>query len=126
MYLIFSPCGRYLSSAGSDHRVLVWDLSNGSLVAELISHTNSIYCLSFSRDGNLLVSGGLDKCIKIWDFSKLMEENHDDENASTLSSEMKKPKDIFLLATFPTKSTTVLGTHFTRRNVLLAAGPFEG
>lgn len=55
--LAFSCEGRFLSSAGADHRVLVWDLAHGHLVAALSGHTENIHCLSFSRDGNILVSG---------------------------------------------------------------------
>lgn len=55
--LAFSTEGRFLASAGADHRVLVWDLAHGHLVAALSGHTNNIHCLSFSRDGNILVSG---------------------------------------------------------------------
>lgn len=55
--LAFSTEGRFLASAGADHRVLVWDLAHGHLVAALSGHTANIHCLSFSRDGNILVSG---------------------------------------------------------------------
>lgn len=55
--LAFSTEGRFLASAGVDHRVLVWDLAHGHLVAALSGHTGNIHCLSFSRDGNILVSG---------------------------------------------------------------------
>lgn len=53
----FSTEGRFLSSAGADHRVLVWDLAHGHLVAALLSHSSVVHCLSFSRDGTLLLSG---------------------------------------------------------------------
>lgn len=55
--LAFSTEGRFLASAGADSRVLVWDLAHGHLVAALSSHTGTVHCLSFSRDGNILVSG---------------------------------------------------------------------
>lgn len=55
--LAFSAEGRFLASAGADHRVLVWDLAHGHLVAALSNHSGTIHCLSFSRDGNILVSG---------------------------------------------------------------------
>ena len=53
----FSIEGRFLASAGADHRILVWDLAHGHLVAALSSHSSVVNCLSFSRDGTLLLSG---------------------------------------------------------------------
>ena len=63
--LCFSPCGRYLASAGDDNRVLVWDLGHGHLVAEMASHTSTVYSICFSRDGNLLSSGKLNLAVRL-------------------------------------------------------------
>lgn len=56
--LVFSQCGRFLASAGSDCRALVWDLAHGHLVADLGGHTAPIHNLTFSRCGAILVSAG--------------------------------------------------------------------
>lgn len=34
----------------------------------VIGHANTVSCLSFSKDGQLLASGGMDACVKIWDI----------------------------------------------------------
>ncbi|KAK0175489.1 hypothetical protein PV327_009236 [Microctonus hyperodae] len=124
--LCFSTEGRFLASAGADTRVLVWDLAHGHLVAALSGHTSTIHCLSFSRDGNILVSGSLDCTIKLWDFTKLAEEmSLEDVNVSH-NPDVKSSAESYLLRTFPTKSSPILALHFTRRNLLLALGMFEG
>ncbi|XP_034951063.1 transcription initiation factor TFIID subunit 5 isoform X2 [Chelonus insularis] len=124
--LTFSTEGRFLASAGADNRVLVWDLAHGHLVAALSGHTSTIHCLSFSRDGNILVSASLDCTVKLWDFTKLAEEmSLEDVNVSH-NPDVKTSTESYLLRTFPTKNSPILTLHFTRRNLLLSVGMFEG
>ena len=35
----------------------MWDLAEGTLLTELKGHSDTVYSLSFSRDGNILASG---------------------------------------------------------------------
>ncbi|XP_014222375.2 transcription initiation factor TFIID subunit 5-like [Trichogramma pretiosum] len=123
--LTFSMDGRILASAGMDGSVLLHDLAQGHLVAALSSHTANIHSLTFSRDGNLLVSGSLDCSIKVWDYRKLTKDlNVDDANVSH-TPDVKTCTNNYLLRTYRTKSTPVLTTQFSRRNVMLAIGMFD-
>lgn len=123
--LAFSICGRFLASAGTDCKVLIWDLSHGHLVAELSGHEKTIHCLSFSRCGNILVSGGLDCTLKVWDFTKLTEDTNSEEVNVSHNPEVKLGDD-YLLRNFQTKSSPLIGVHFTRRNLLIAVATFDG
>ncbi|CAB0043909.1 unnamed protein product [Trichogramma brassicae] len=123
--LTFSMDGRILASAGYDGSVLLHDLAQGHLVAALSSHTANIHSLTFSKDGNLLVSGSLDCSIKVWDYRKLTKDlNVDDANVSH-NADVKTCTNNYLLRTYRTKSTPVLTTHFSRRNLMLAIGKFD-
>ena len=47
--------------------VIILDAITGSQTATLHGHTKDVLCLSFSLDGKLLVSGGNDTTVRLWD-----------------------------------------------------------
>ncbi|EAT41277.1 AAEL007067-PA [Aedes aegypti] len=123
--LAFSICGRYLASGSADCRVLIWDLAHGHLIAALCGHSASVHSLCFSRDGVVLATGGLDCCLKLWDFSKLCEDISG-ENVNVSHNPDVRDGEPYLMRSFPTKQSPFLTLHFTRRNLLLGVGMFEG
>ena len=42
---------------GADKRIMVWDIGKAQKLCELKGHTDTVYQLVFSRDGNILASG---------------------------------------------------------------------
>ncbi len=76
---LFSSNGRYLVSKSQDLTVRIWDLVKFEEVAILTPQTKEysyyivrgggqgIASMAFSRDSNLLATGGYDSLIKIWD-----------------------------------------------------------
>jgi transcription initiation factor TFIID subunit 5 len=53
-------------SAGEDKKVILWDLGTGKMMQELTGHTDTIRALSFSQEGSMLASGGLDNTVCLW------------------------------------------------------------
>ena len=47
--------------------IITFDGITGTQTAVLSGHRDSVYCLTFSLDGSLLVSGSFDKTVKLWD-----------------------------------------------------------
>ncbi len=62
----FSPDDRWLAVALTNHVIQVFDTRNGQAVVELKGHTNEITMLTFSAEGDLLVSGSRDQTARIW------------------------------------------------------------
>ncbi|TDG41547.1 hypothetical protein AWZ03_012033 [Drosophila navojoa] len=67
--MLFLPNGSIFITAGGTH-VRVWDLISGSrLLTTMSQHHKTITCLGLGSDGRRLLSGGLDRHVKIYDVS---------------------------------------------------------
>ena len=72
--LCFSPCGEYLASGawwqGGLQKVPIrlWEVASGENIVTFWGHTTDVQCFAFSQDGTLLVSGGHDGAIYLWDL----------------------------------------------------------
>lgn len=120
--LLFSLCGKFLISAGADCSVMFWHLGHGHLVAQLNGHQDTIFTLSFSRDGTILASGGNDDRVNLWDAQKILEEIDSEEGNLAQGPLVRSHNDSALLGSYRTKTTNILGLHFTRKNLLIASG----
>lgn len=66
----FSPDGKTaLCGALYDGKLRMFDITSGKEVKRLPGHADWVVCVSFAADGKVALSGGLDKCVKLWDVA---------------------------------------------------------
>lgn len=62
----FSPDESLLAAVSGDGKIRIWEVINGTLLAELAGHSQAATSLAFSPDGHWLASGGLDSGVILW------------------------------------------------------------
>ena len=67
----FSPDGKLIATACSDHSFRLFEASSGALLCKVEAHDDSVIGVDFSSDGSQLLSCSYDKTAAIWDISDL-------------------------------------------------------
>ncbi len=63
---MFSPDGRRIVTASLDHMARVWNTADGSLLAILQGHTDTVSAAVFSLDSQRIVTASFDQTARIW------------------------------------------------------------
>jgi WD40 repeat protein/serine/threonine protein kinase len=62
----FSPDSRWLVSTHGDGAILIWDVAQRELAANLKQHSGGVRAVTFSPDGKRLVSASEDHAVIVW------------------------------------------------------------
>lgn len=65
----FSPDGRHVASAWSDGAVLISAVTDGRPVLRLDAHEGGVTGLHYGLDGATLLTGGVDRTVRMWDIA---------------------------------------------------------
>ncbi|AET40894.1 chromatin modification protein Ecym_7038 [Eremothecium cymbalariae DBVPG len=137
-----SPDGRWLTTGSEDGVIIVWDIGTGKRIKQMRGHGKSaVNSLSFNKEGNILVSGGADQSVRVWDLKKFTNEpalepeqpysGYSGDMETSVNQDVKeygRRRTVFptqdLVASFHTKKTPIYTVKFTRTNLVLAGGAF--
>ncbi|KAJ8585744.1 WD40 repeat-like protein [Rhizopogon salebrosus TDB-379] len=53
-------------SGGQDDLGYIWDITDGEVIVKLTGHTDSVCSATFSADGQMVATGGMDGKVRIW------------------------------------------------------------
>ncbi|GMM46919.1 chromatin modification protein [Pichia kluyveri] len=120
----------------------VWDIASGRKLKTMRGHgSGGIHSLAWSRDGEVLVSGGADNSVRVWDAKRdtidiisgsrpeTFNTNSNSNNNHVKGDNNKGKNNVKFgsddhMGVYFTKKTPIYKVEFTRRNLCLAAGPF--
>lgn len=143
-----APSGRALASADDSGAIMIWDLASGRRTKRMRGHAKGgIWSLSWSVESSLLVTGGADSTVRVWDVllptdgakaagdGAVKADGTAITSSTTVSSAMttaagknSKTKDALVTAdqisAFPTKKSPVYRVRFTNMNLVVAGGAY--
>jgi WD40 repeat protein len=68
--IVQHPKQPLLATCSADQTVRIWNADNGSQVKELKGHTDWVYAVTISPDGNLIASGAWNGEVKVWKIAE--------------------------------------------------------
>jgi transcription initiation factor TFIID subunit 5 len=138
-----SPDGKTVASGDDQGSINLWDLTSGALKKRMRGHgKGGIWSLSWSVESRIIVSGGADMTVRVWDAAQKLADKTTDGAAkpdgtpgssatagpSTGGTQKKSKKDVVVTAdqisVFPTKKSPVYKVLFTRSNLILSASAY--
>jgi len=137
-----SPDGKMVASADDQGSIFLWDLEKGRMKKRMRGHgKGGVWSLSWSVESTVVVSGGADNTVRVWDVGDTTEHKSGAEGvkveggigamggpAAPTAGAKKAKKDVVAtadqLSVFPTKKSPVYKVMFSRSNLVMSASAF--
>ena len=140
--LACAPDSKTLASADDHGVIILWDLASGRRTKVMRGHARGgIWSLAWSVESTVLVSGGADGTVRVWDVftkpevavnGKVAAEGGAgikiDGVTGTVGGKKSKKGEVVVsadqISAFPTKKSPVYKVKFTGMNLCLAGGAY--
>ena len=68
----FSPAGDKVVTGCTNNKMIIYDVASGTQLNNVTAHTGYVFSVSWSHNGQYIVSGGQDNTIKLWDSAGIL------------------------------------------------------
>jgi transcription initiation factor TFIID subunit 5 len=135
-----SPDGKTIASADDQGSIFLWDLASGHAIKRMRGHgRGGIWSLSWSVESTVIVSGGADNTVRVWDVSQRADHKASSDvskvegamaapSAPIGVTQKKTKRDVVVtpdqLSVFPTKKSPVYKVMFSRSNLVLSGSAY--
>ncbi|THV07433.1 ribosome biogenesis protein Sqt1 [Dendrothele bispora CBS 962.96] len=93
-------------SGGEDDLGYIWDITDGEIIVKLTGHTDSVSCVAWSHDGELVSTGGMDGKIRLW--RRVGKENF---RSWEFLTELQGPDEVMFLRWHPKGNVLLAGSN---------------
>ncbi|KAJ4494957.1 ribosome biogenesis protein Sqt1 [Lentinula edodes] len=95
-------------SGGEDDLGYIWDITDGEVIVKLTGHSDSVVCVGWSYDGEIVSTGGMDGKIRLW--RRLGKENY---RSWEFLTELQGPDEVMFLKWHPKGNVLLAGSNDT-------------
>ncbi|KAJ1505530.1 hypothetical protein HMI54_005235 [Coelomomyces lativittatus] len=113
--LVWSPCGQYIASVGTDQKLRIWNSKKGDVIGTAHHHTEMVQGVDWDRSGKYIATQSVDRSVNIYEVTlKRIERGL---HVAILSLLQRSSRHPFSIQTKHTKlyADPAHGTSFFRR-----------